>query len=174
MPLEAGVVAPPLNVTFPDQDGVEHTISDDLAKGPVLLAIYKSSCPACKAMMPLLNRIQDSYSDKGLTLYGVAQDSANVTRSFIRRSGIEYPILIEGDEYPLSKGFDVFGTPAIFVIDEKGEIEYTTQGFMRDQLEEIGAAVAELVGAEPERVINNSELDEIPRFIPGCPGKHLD
>ncbi|MGD9713041.1 MAG: peroxiredoxin family protein [Thermomicrobiales bacterium] len=174
MPLQTGTVAPPLTVTFPDQDGVDHTISDDLARGPVLLAIYKSSCPACKAMMPLLNRINDYYGEKGLTLYGVAQDSANVTRSFIRRTGINYPILIEGDDYPLSKAFDVFGTPAIYVIEPDGAIRYTTQGFMRDQVEEIGAAVAELVGVEPATIIQTSEEEEIPRFIPGCPGKHLD
>lgn len=174
MPLEAGTLAPPLNATFPDQEGAEHTVSDDLEDGPVLLAIYKSSCPACKTMMPLLNRINDEYGDDGLTVYGVAQDSANVTRSFIRRTGINYPILIEGDEYPLSKSFDVFGTPAIYVIDQDGGIRYSTQGFMRDQVEEISAAAAELVGAETVRIIDESEEQDIPRFIPGCPGKHLD
>lgn len=174
MPLATGVNAPSLAATFLDQDGNEHVISDDLATGPVLLAIYKSSCPACKAMMPLLNRINDRYGEKGLTVYGVAQDSANVTRSFIRRTGINYPILIEGEEYPLSKSFDVFGTPAIFVIDQAGEIRYTTQGFMRDQVDEIGAAAAELVGVPSEPVIEASDEDDIPRFIPGCPGKHLD
>ncbi|MBX3071375.1 MAG: TlpA family protein disulfide reductase [Thermomicrobiales bacterium] len=174
MPLEAGVSAPLLTTTLPDQDGAEHTISDKLTEGPVLLAIYKSSCPACKTMMPFLNRLQERYADKGLTVYGVAQDSANVTRSFIRRSGIEYPILIEGDDYPLSKAFDVFGTPAVYVIDQQGQITYTTQGFMRDQVDEIGAAAAQLVGEAPAPVITEAETEEVPRFIPGCPGKHLD
>ncbi len=174
MPLAAGTIAPTMNTPYPDQNGDEHTVSEMLKSGPVLLAIYKSSCPACKMMMPFLNRIQDRYAGKGLLVYGVAQDSANVTRSFIRRSGLEYPILIEGDQYPLSNAFDVFGTPAIFVIDQNGEITYSTQGFMRDQLDEIDAAAAKLVGAEPSPVLAAEEAEEVPRFIPGCPGKHLD
>ncbi len=174
MPLDTGTLAPPLDATFSDQEGNEHTISEALKEGPVLLAIYKSSCPACKAMMPILNRINDRYSDKGLTVFGVAQDSANVTRSFVRRTGVNYPILIEGEEYPLSHAFDVFGTPAIYVIDQEGAIRYTTMGFMRDQVDEIAATAAELVGEEPSPVIEESEAEDIPRFIPGCPGKHLD
>ena len=174
MPLEAGTIAPIMSTPYPDQSGDEHTISEKLNEGPVLLAIYKSSCPACKTMMPFLNRIQDRYSEKGLSVLGVAQDSANVTRSFIRRSGIEYPILIEGEEFPLSKAFDVFGTPAVYVIDRDGSIKYATQGFMRDQVDEIAAAAAELVGETPAPLIAEEEAEEIPRFIPGCPGKHLD
>ena len=97
----------------------------------------------------LLQPAQRSLWRQGLTVYGVAQDSANVTRSFVRRSGINYPILIEGDDYPLSKSFDIFGTPAIYVIDQDGEIRYTTQGFMRDQVDEIGADGGKLIGVEP-------------------------
>ncbi len=101
-----------LNESFADADGAEHVLADSLEKGPVLLALYKSSCGASKAMMPVLNRFVDRYGPAGLQVVGVAQDSPNVTRSFARRSGgLDYPILIEGDQYPLSEAFDISPLP---------------------------------------------------------------
>ena len=67
-----------------------------LAKGPVLIGIYKSSCQASKAMFPFLQRLADRYGDKGLSVFGIAQDSANITRSFARRLDLTFPILVEG------------------------------------------------------------------------------
>jgi len=166
VPLEAGNAAPQLTTFYPDQEGTEHTIAEHLKNGPVVVGLYKSSCAASKAMMPLLNRLQDRYADKGLAVYGVAQDSLNVTNSFIRRSGIEYPVLIEGEEYPLSRAFDIFATPTIYVIDKDGQITYTTMGFMRDQFNDIGAAIAAALGLEAETIVGSDE-DDIPRFVPG-------
>ena len=166
MPLEAGNAAPPLTTSYPDQEGTEHTISEHLTDGPVVVGLYKASCAASKAMMPLLNRLNDRYAEKGLAVYGVAQDSANVTRSFVRRSGTNYPILIEGEEYPLSRAFDIFATPTVYVIDRDGQITYSTMGFMRDQVNDIAAAVTAALGLEAETIVSDDEED-IPRFVPG-------
>jgi peroxiredoxin len=166
VPLEAGNAAPPITTPYPDQDGTDHTIAEDLQTGPMVVGLYKASCAASKAMMPLLNRLNDRYEDKGLRVYGVAQDSANVTRSFIRRSQIEYPILIEGEDYPISRAFDIFATPTVYVIDKDGQITYSTMGFLRDQVNDIGAAAAAVLGLEAETIVGENE-DDIPRFVPG-------
>lgn len=157
-----------LDQPFPDADGVEHVLVDALKQGPLLLGIYKSSCGASKAMMPMLNRFVDRYGIFGLQVFGVAQDSANVTRSFARRSGgLDYPILIEGDEFPLSIAFDIFATPTIYVIGQDGAITYTTMGFLRVQLEELSRAVADVLGVEYQTIIHEEVDEEIPLFVPG-------
>ncbi len=166
MPLEAGNTAPSLSTTYADQTDTDQNIAEALANGPVVVGLYKSSCAASKAMMPLLNRLKDRYQDAGLGVFGVAQDSANVTRSFVRRTGINYPILIEGDDYPISRAFDIFATPTIYVIDQAGQITYSTMGFLRDQFNDIAAAVAHALGQEPETMVSDDEED-IPRFVPG-------
>ncbi|CAN5784937.1 hypothetical protein BH24CHL4_BH24CHL4_21660 [soil metagenome] len=166
MPLEAGNAAPPLTTPYPDQGGTEHTIAGRLKDGPVVIGLYKSSCAASKAMMPLLNRLQDRYGEHGLSVFGVGQDSANVTESFIRRSGVEYPVLIEGEEYPLSRAFDIFATPTVYVIDKDGQITYSTMGFLRDQVNDIAAAAAAALGLDAEPIVGDDE-DDIPRFVPG-------
>lgn len=167
--LQAGEPAPPiLNRTFPDSDGVELSLADLLTQGPLLIGIYKSSCGASKAMMPVLNRFVDRYGVFGLQVAGVAQDSANVTRSFIRRSGgFDYPVLIEGDDYPVSIAFDIFATPTIYVIRQDGTIAYTTMGFLRMQMEEISRAVADVLGVAYQPIIHEEVDADIPLFVPG-------
>lgn len=168
MSLQAGEDAPNLNRWFPDTDGSQHNLADALQSGPLLLGIYKSSCGASKAMMPMLNRFVDRYAIFGLQVFGVAQDSANVTRSFIRRSGgFDYPVLIEGDDYPLSIAFDIFATPTVYVIRQDATIAYTTMGFLRVQLEEFSQAVADVLGVVYQPIIHEEIDEEIPLFVPG-------
>src|ERR671926_196494 len=101
--IQLGSHAPATDLTLPTADGDKRSIGEALARGPVLLGIYKSSCAASKAMLPMLERIHDRFGDEGLTVFGVAQDSANITRSFARRYGVTFPLLIEGGDYPLSR-----------------------------------------------------------------------
>lgn len=168
MSLQAGDQVPDLDRTFPDSEGVEHNLADALRDGPLLIGIYKSSCGASKAMMPILNRFVDRYGIFGLQVFGVAQDSANVTRSFIRRSGgLDYPVLIEGDDFPLSIEFDIFATPTVYVIHQDGAIAYTTMGFLRVQMEEFSQAVADVLGVAYQPIIQETVDEEIPLFVPG-------
>ena len=166
MPLEAGAKAPQIETDYPDNDGEPHNLVKVLEKGPMVLGIYKSSCAASKAMMPVLNRIEDAYGEQGATVIGVAQDSPNVTKSFKRRTGTDYTILIEGDDYPISREFDIFATPTVYVIDKDGTITYTTMGFMRNQVNDIGNAVADILGVDRVEIVSDKD-DEIPAFVPG-------
>ena len=168
MSLQAGDQAPDLNSPFPDAEGNQHNLADALRDGPLLLGIYKSSCGASKAMMPMLNRFVEQYGPFGLQVFGIAQDSANVTKSFARRSGgFAYPVLIEGDEFPLSLEFDIFATPTVYVIRQDGTIAYTTMGFLRVQMEEFSHAVADVLGVAYAPIIHEEVDEEIPLFVPG-------
>jgi peroxiredoxin len=158
--------SPPFDQSFPDANGDDHSIKDALETGPVLLGIYKSSCAASKVMLPILQRIQNAHAANNLTTFGVAQDSANITRSFARRYGLDIPLLIEGPGFPLSAGFDIRATPTVFLLHRDGSIAYTTMGFLRDQVEEIEAAVAGELSVPPKRIVDPAE-SEIPLFVPG-------
>jgi peroxiredoxin len=164
--VEAGNMAPDLRIILPDADGTPYNLADALTSGPLLIGIYKSSCAASKAMMPMLERLYERYRSDGLQVFGVAQDSPNITRSFARRTGATYPVLIEADGYPVSVAFDIFATPTVYLIGTNGQIAYTTMGFMRDQINELAEAVANLLGLPPEIIVAIHE-DDIPRFVPG-------
>jgi peroxiredoxin len=165
-PIDTGNHAPDLNLPIADADGAIHNIADALQHGPVLLGIYKSSCQASKTMFPILERFHERYHDRGLTVYGISQDSPNVTRSFARRYGITFPLLVEGNDYPISRRFDIFATPTLYLIRPDGTVASSIMGFFRQQVNEFAATVAAEVGALPEPIIAEDE-SEIPLFVPG-------
>ena len=53
--LKAGTSAP--DFTLPTIDGKKFSLRDALARGPVLAAFFKVSCPTCQYAFPFLERI---------------------------------------------------------------------------------------------------------------------
>jgi peroxiredoxin len=164
MTIATGDTAP--RVALPDAgEGVDYDLSDALQRGPVILGIYKSSCEASKTMFRMLEQIRNAYPTEKLTVWGVAQDSPNVTRSFIRRVGVSFPILVEGDEYPVSKEYDIEATPTVFLIDKAGAVVWQGMGFQRGAVDELSAKTAELLETEPVDVFEG--VDDIASWVPG-------
>lgn len=161
-----GEPAPALDLVLEDTEGTSHLLRDTLATGPVLIGIYKSSCQASKTIFPFLERLHQRYAAHGLTVFGVAQDSANVSRSFGRRASVSFPILIDTDDYAMTLAFDITATPTIFLLEADGSIAYTTMGFLKDSVDEFAAAVAATVGQPAEPVFTDADTD-VPRFVPG-------
>jgi peroxiredoxin len=166
MAIEVGAKQPETGEIFEDAEGKPHSLAAALEHGPLLLGLYKSSCQASKTMFPLLQRLYERYGDKGLTVYGVAQDSPNITRSFARRLGLTFPILIDPDGYPLSNAFDIAATPTIYLIGRDGKIAYTTMGFLKPGLDAMGEAVTTALGLPAEPLVTDADVD-VPMFVPG-------
>jgi peroxiredoxin len=161
-----GARAPIPDTPFVDAEGITRDLQEILAEGPLLIGIYKSSCASSKQMFPFLERLHGRYEGSGLHVVGVSQDSANIARSFARRLGITFPLVIEGDDYPLSRSFDIAATPTVFLIDKNGDIAYTTMGFMKPGLDAMGDAVADLLGVPHEPLVTSADGD-VPMFVPG-------
>jgi peroxiredoxin len=165
-PVEVGQPAAAIDIELADAEGNKHTLSEALKRGPVLLGLYKSACQASKAMMPMLERLQRRYGDLGLTIYGLSQDSKNVTRSFARRYDISFPILIDTANYAMSRSFDIFATPSVYLIRPDGMVAFTTNGFFKEHVNQLAAAVAEELGLPPQ-ILSPEEETEVPLFVPG-------
>jgi peroxiredoxin len=168
MALEVGQAARGLDVKLPDADGAPHTLGDALANGPVVVGIYKSSCKASKEIFPMLQRLSERLSGASISFFGVSQDSANITRSFARRTGVTFPILVEGKDFPLSHAFEISHTPTIFLVGQDGKVAATTLGFFKMMVNQFADEVATLVGAAKAPLIGDDGPDaEIPVFVPG-------
>jgi peroxiredoxin len=163
MPVETGTRAP--QFTLPDSEGVTQRLEDALARGPVVAGLYKSSCQASKTMFPFLERLYQAYPSDRLTVWGISQDSPNVTRSFARRYGITFPILIDQDDYAVSRAFDILATPTVFVMDPSGEIVWQAMGFQKPAMDELSARVADLLGVDPVDI--TSGTDDVSPWVPG-------
>jgi peroxiredoxin len=164
MTIATGDAAP--QITLPDAaEGTDYDLAEALKKGPALIGIYKSSCEASKTMFRMLEQIRLTHPADRLTVWGVAQDSPNVTRSFIRRIGITFPMLIEGDDYPVSREYDIEATPTVFLIDQSGNVVWQGMGFQTAAIQELTGKIAELLGTEQVDVFEG--LDDVPGWVPG-------
>ena len=98
----------PFQFAFPDLSGKVIASSDAQFRGKVvLLSIGGSWCPNCHDEAPFLAEIYKDYHARGLEIVGLMfendpdpQLSAPRVRSFIKRYGLEYPMLLAGTTQP--------------------------------------------------------------------------
>ena len=120
-----------------DLNGAPHSLSDLLSRGPVLLALYKIGCPVCQLTLPFLDRMTGG----NLQIVAISQDNASGTRRFQTKFGVTLPTLLdpEEDSYPVSNAFGITHVPSLFLIGPDGNISLASEGFVKSDLESIGA-----------------------------------
>ena len=133
--LERGTKAP--DFTLPAMDGTPFSLGEALARGPVLAAFFKISCPTCQYAFPFLQRIYEAHGNKAVTMVGISQNAKKDTATFIREYGITFPVLLEDtSSYPVSNAYGLTNVPSIFWIAGEGEIEISSVGWVKKEMEE--------------------------------------
>jgi peroxiredoxin len=132
--LKAGSKAP--SFTLEDMLGASYSLSDMLARGPVLLALFKISCPVCQLTLPFLDRM----SKGSLQIVAISQDDKRATAKFQEKFGVAMTTLLDSefDEYPVSNAFGISHVPALFMVEQDGTISMAIEGFVKSDLEKIG------------------------------------
>jgi thiol-disulfide isomerase/thioredoxin len=112
--------APPW--TLKDLDGKTVSLSDFKGK-VVVLDIWATWCPPCRAEIPHFIELQNEWKDKGVTVVGMSVDStgpADVAK-FVKDNGMNYPIVMADENAATAYGADQ-GIPFTVVIDKNGQI----------------------------------------------------
>lgn len=106
----------------------------------VVLNIWASWCPPCRAESPLLERWHRRISeDGGGTVLGVdVIDVSSDARAFVRELDLTYPQLRDSDD-TVRADYGASGLPETFVLDRRGRIAAVRRGavdeeFMRRQV----------------------------------------
>lgn len=60
---------------------------------PVILSLFATWCPACRAEMGELDALQKKYGPSGLVVLAVSKESSSVLSDFARSSGHSVPVL---------------------------------------------------------------------------------
>lgn len=60
--------------TAPDLNGVEHTLSKEIAGKVAIIDLWASWCGPCRALSKSLIPVYEAYKDKGFTIVGVARE----------------------------------------------------------------------------------------------------
>jgi peroxiredoxin len=166
--IEAGSAAPLF--TLPSLDGGEFSFPGDAGGLPVLLAFFRVSCDTCDVAFPYINRLGQAYPD-GWHLWAISQDAAERAAAYRDRFSITAPVLIDDPALNVSRAYDPPSTPALVLIGPDGRVEYVSEGFAKDDLNEISARLAARLGLAVVEIAPAE--DGNPAMKPGCMARHL-
>jgi peroxiredoxin len=163
MNLEPGALAP--HFTLLGLDGREYSLPSDRGDEPLLLAFFRVKCATCDVAYPYLNRLRDTYAG-GWQLWSVCQDDPRRAADYSKKFALAHPVLLDGAELEVSRLYDPPSTPALYLIGGDGRIEFTSEGFAKDDLNEIGRRIADLAGEKAAEIALAD--DGNPALKPGC------
>ena len=116
---------------FADLDQFTAMISG--AKGrPVVVNVWASWCPPCRAEAPLLSRAAESYRGKVVFVGVVSRDSRGAAAKFIRRYAMDYPNVVDRDN-TIAPFLGVRGLPTTLVFGSDGRLRASISGGVSEQ-----------------------------------------
>jgi peroxiredoxin len=143
--LNPGTLAP--DFTLQTMEGKRFSLRETLGQGPVLAVFFKISCPTCQYALPFLQRMYEAHRNKGITIVGLSQNEKKDTWAFIKQYGVTFPVLLDDtNTYPVSNAYGLTNVPSIFWIAQDGEIEISSVGWIRKEIEELNRRAAETSG----------------------------
>lgn len=134
-------VVPAIDFTLKDQYGNEHKLSDYKGK-TVFLNFWATWCPPCKAEMPDIQKIYETYDTEGddaLVVLGVAspniggEGSEEEIKAFLEENGYTYPVVMDttGEVFG---AYGISSFPTTFMIDRDGNVYGYVSGMLSEDV----------------------------------------
>ncbi len=161
--IRTGTKAP--DFALSDTDDKRISLRAALARGPVVAAFFKISCPTSQFTLPFLERLYKAYGSNGAAFLGISQDDVQDTRDFCTEYGITFPVLIEEEGFPVSNEYGITNVPTFYLIAPDGTVKVDSVGFGKRALEEISDELARLSGCPTAPVFQPGEI--VPETKPG-------
>ena len=146
--LPAGVPAP--NFSLPATDGKRVSLQELLKRGPVVLAFFKISCPVCQYAFPFFERMHQRHRDTNASFVGISQNDLRDTLLFVKEFGVTFPVALDDvRKYEVSNAYRLTNVPTLFYIAPHGEIEISSVGWSKADVEAVNRKLADLRGQSP-------------------------
>jgi cytochrome c biogenesis protein CcmG/thiol:disulfide interchange protein DsbE len=110
----------------------------DYAGQVILVNLWATWCPPCKAEMPGINALYEDYKADGFVVLAVnSQEDAVIVQQFIAEQGFTFPVVLDSRGEVMNQ-YQVRGLPTTFIIGRDGQIQHTQSGAISyEQLEKI-------------------------------------
>lgn len=120
---------PAIDFTLKDQFGNEHTLSDYKGK-TVFLNFWATWCPPCRAEMPEIQKLYETYDqegDDGVVILGIAapemgsETTEEGISDFLEKNGYTYPVVMDTTG-EIFEAYGIYSFPTTFMIDRDGNV----------------------------------------------------
>jgi peroxiredoxin len=127
-------------------DGTPRTLRDLRGK-VVLINVWATWCPPCRAEMPAIQQAYAEYDDRGFMVLAVNQhEDATAIAPFVEQHGLTFPVLLDGDGQA-SAAYQASALPSSFFVDRRGVIRAVYHGPMPPRV--INGIVEQLLQERP-------------------------
>ncbi len=116
---------------------VEFTLNDfsgktvnlsDYRGHPVLVNLWASWCPPCRAEMPTLIQFYKQHQADGLVVLAVnSADNAESAKQFMQQAQMPFPVLYDPDGW-VEQTMGVDGLPSSYLFDRQGTLRFSWTG----------------------------------------------
>lgn len=100
---------------------------------PVALLFFRPGAPFAVDLARELGRLREDASYRPIVFLGIAHDSMDRIREFIRTQGISLPIL--RDPGPIARSYDIGDVPTVVLIDAAGVVRFRLDGYLGRQFQ---------------------------------------
>jgi peroxiredoxin len=137
-----GFLAPDFSLQTPQGETV--TLSE-LRGQAVLVNLWATWCPPCRAEMPAIQKLYEEYKDQGFMVLAVNmtyQDNPQAVLPFTQENNLTFPILLD-ETGEMARKYELRSLPSSFFINRNGIIQEVVIGgpmseaLLRTRLESI-------------------------------------
>ena len=123
----------------------EKTALENFRGKVVLIDFWATWCKPCVKSMPALQKLHGQFSPQGFTVLGISIDEEGTKKveAFIKKHQVAYPILLDAETSPAWEAYKVKVIPALFLVDQEGQI--VRQWIGEADMKEVESAAANLL-----------------------------
>lgn len=102
----------------------------DLRGQAVLVNLWATWCPPCRAEMPAIEKVYNEYKDQGFIVLAVDmtyQDDPSAVMPFVQEHGLTFPILLD-ETGAVGRAYQLRSLPSSFFITREGIINEVVIG----------------------------------------------
>jgi len=120
VPVEVDYEAPAL--TLSNLDGEKYSLADYHGQ-VVLVNLWATWCPPCKAEMPTLEAYYQAHQTDGFVTIAINDgDPAEAVTTFVQEYALSFPVWLDPTYQATDHAFKTSNLPSSFVIDREGNV----------------------------------------------------
>ncbi len=146
-------------LALPDLEGRLRPLEEAWAAGDALLFIGHGDCETTRRTLHFVDRIHRRRGG-GRRVLLILQDDAGTAHGLVQELGLDAPVRLEEDPYPLAAEVGLTTVPTLFLVGRDGMIARVSEGWSRADVE----ALASRLGVSPPLI---TPADQAPAFKPG-------